>query len=883
MKRKIKKYKTLIFFVIFLQLTFTDNAYAQPKAINGIIDLSLTDFENEGIINLSGEWEFYWNQLIIPGIPRKMNGDTIQYCEVPQLWDKRIIKGEKQNGIGYSTYRLKVITNNHIEALALRLKRIETSYKLWINDSLILSIGEVGENKEKSKPVKRTIEKTFLVPGKEFYITIQVSNFFHKKGGIENEIQLGLPDMIFKRAKKARGFEIFLIGALLITAFFHLGLFILRNKTYSLLYFSLLLFFELLHTSFNGEVFATYIFREFSWNVLIKLDFVSNYMVLAFAGLFFQSIFKKEISKKIIYIICIYSLLMTLIVLFTKAIFFTKLLIFYEIIAGLTLLYLIYGQALAIYRGKKGALFPLIGTIILLVSAVNDILFEMQIINTMYIFSFGMFLFILFQIYLLTQNFSKLYKKADKVNRTTVELERIRNSFLKKSTFDIFEPLRILASGYRANRAILFAYKNNELTIKAKFPKNENFENAKYPHELINHVIKKKKSVVIADAYSNEFYRGKEYLDKFKTKSALCVPFLGGDKITGLIYLENDIQFKAFTNEQRNIIKLLTNQISGMIVNFDFYNELESLNNNLAEIVEERTANVKHQREKIVTQRDEIKKQNEWLNSIYKKLLISSKSIRDSIKYAERIQKAILPKPEYIQRVYPDSFIFYRPKEALSGDFYWAETKIDNGKVKYIFTVADCTGHGVPGALMSIIGNNLLNYAVIECGLNKPSEILNNLQDNIKHKLHQGREKSDSKDGMDMSVISYEPKSLTLEYAGARNNLYLFRNDELVEIKADRMSIGGREHARISESRKFKNYEIQLKKNDVIYIFTDGFVDQIGGEEDRKFMKSRFKMLLSEIHTFSCREQELQLEKIFKLWKGNHTQIDDILVTGIKF
>ena len=197
------------------------------------------------------------------------------------------------------------------------------------------------------------------------------------------------------------------------------------------------------------------------------------------------------------------------------------------------------------------------------------------------------------------------------------------------------------------------------------------------------------------------------------------------------------------------------------------------MNIHLEEIIKQRTANIHQQKEELQTQRDEIERQNEYLSDLFDEISKEYKTITKSIKYAEKIHKAILPKIKHVTDLFTSSFILFKPKEILGGDFYWISKFNNNGVEKFIFSVADCTGHGVPGALMSIIGNNLLTYAVKECKLHKPSEILDNLQQNIMLKLHQDNTKSSSRDGMDLSVISYEPSTSLLEYSGARNNMYI--------------------------------------------------------------------------------------------------------------
>ena len=254
-----------------------------------------------------------------------------------------------------------------------------------------------------------------------------------------------------------------------------------------------------------------------------------------------------------------------------------------------------------------------------------------------------------------------------------------------------------------------------------------------------------------------------------------------------------------------------------------------------------------------------------------------NKHITDSIKYAERIQSAILPKDDLLSQHFKEYFVLFKPKDIVSGDFYWFN-KVDDIMV---VAAADCTGHGVPGAFMSMIGNALLNQIVGEKKIFNPAKILTELKNGIMQSLKQKGEIGEAKDGMDIALCMIDIKSNKLEYAGAYNSLYLIRNNELKEYKATKLPVGIHHQ---EEDAHFINNEIKLESNDVIYIFSDGYHDQFGGEKGKKFMTKRFKELLTSINTESMQKQKQILEQTISEWMGDkHEQIDDILVMGIKF
>jgi serine phosphatase RsbU (regulator of sigma subunit) len=251
-----------------------------------------------------------------------------------------------------------------------------------------------------------------------------------------------------------------------------------------------------------------------------------------------------------------------------------------------------------------------------------------------------------------------------------------------------------------------------------------------------------------------------------------------------------------------------------------------------------------------------------------------NKDISDSINYAKKIQDAILPSITDIKKVFPECFVLSIPKDVVSGDFYWF-TQNDHFK---IFVVADCTGHGVPGAFMSMIGNTLLNSIVIERKIFRPDIILNELRKEIISVLKQG-EDSQNKDGMDISLICLNTQTNKLEIACANNPIWILKNDgSLLEIKPDKQPIG---YASTNQN-DFTYQSIALEKGDVIYQFTDGYADQFGGTKGKKFKYNQLKETLSEIRSIPLKNQDEVLRKKFVDWKGNLEQIDDILVTGIR-
>ncbi len=282
-------------------------------------------------------------------------------------------------------------------------------------------------------------------------------------------------------------------------------------------------------------------------------------------------------------------------------------------------------------------------------------------------------------------------------------------------------------------------------------------------------------------------------------------------------------------------------------------------------------AKVIERTEQVVHQKEEIEAKNGELEVLYK-------HVTDSIKYAKRIQEAILPPESLVKEILPNSFVLYKPKDIVSGDFYWIERK----EGKTMFAAVDCTGHGVPGAFMSIVGYNILRHVVSNNNFTTPSLILDGLNQGVSETLHHGgheHEEGQAKDGMDVSFCTIDFNTLVLQYAGAYNPLYIIRKGQLIQTKADKFPIGlflG------EEKKKFTNHSIQLQRGDTVYIFSDGFADQFGGPYGRKFMAVPFRVLLMDINKEPIEKQRDILNKTLEEWRGQLDQVDDILIIGLR-
>jgi serine phosphatase RsbU (regulator of sigma subunit) len=278
------------------------------------------------------------------------------------------------------------------------------------------------------------------------------------------------------------------------------------------------------------------------------------------------------------------------------------------------------------------------------------------------------------------------------------------------------------------------------------------------------------------------------------------------------------------------------------------------------------------------------REKNEELKTAYSIIEERNKDITDSIRYAKRIQNGFLPGDEDLEEILENYFVLYKPRDIVSGDFYWArqvkttKTESENNKMAIVAAV-DCTGHGVPGAFMSILGNMLINQTIRNPEINSPAEALNYLNNELAKNMKAQNRDEVIRDGMDMSMVAIDRKNKKMFFAAANNPVYIVRKNELIELKGDKQAISGSEDI---PKCNFTNHSFSLEKNHCIYLFTDGYADQFGGPKGKKFKYRQFQEKLVELNHLPMKEQGEKLENIFEEWRGEIEQVDDVLVIGIR-
>ncbi|NJO02332.1 MAG: SpoIIE family protein phosphatase [Bacteroidia bacterium] len=332
--------------------------------------------------------------------------------------------------------------------------------------------------------------------------------------------------------------------------------------------------------------------------------------------------------------------------------------------------------------------------------------------------------------------------------------------------------------------------------------------------------------------------------------------------------MKNNRQENRFLKRQ---LRVLDNRNFRLVRLYQNLHLVEKVNGHKAEILTEAAKILDNKNKQIRNVRDRFIEQSKVLEDI-------NKNITNSIRYAQRIQEAIIPDKAWVTNHFRDAFICYLPKDIVSGDFYWfSEKKTVEGTVK-ILIAADCTGHGVPGAFMTVMGNALINEIINEMHITRPDQILSELDRKIIHTLSSNG-KPEIHDGMDMVVLSINDDNKTIEYAAAHNPLYYVRRQQLYELKGSKFAVGSSQYR---TRKEFGLHTIQVEMGDVFYVFTDGFQDQFGKKEKRKYMTRRFRKFLLSINRLPLQRQGELVDSEFQNWKEDISQTDDVLVIGFR-
>ncbi len=680
-------------------------------AKKGVLNLSDWDTDKDPTIDLDGEWAFHWKELLIDN----QKNQPQDFVNVPSFWNQYPYNPEKTS-YGYATYQLKVILPREHPPLAFKLLSFGTAYEMFVNGKKIAQNGKVGTLKTDTSPYTLPLVAHFENNSDTLNISIQVANFHHRHGGFWHSIQLGKAQRIQISRDRLIAIDLLLAGCLLIMAFYHLGIYAFRKQDRSVLYFSVVSLFFVVHTLITDERYLLYLFPQISWEIAIRAEYLTVYLGFSFYIMFFCSVYPKEFSRKVMLTVRWIGISFALFVLFTPVSIFSYSLDVMQFLMLSVGVYVFYTLILAVSNRREAATVFLLGFLIFASTLINDLLYTAHIINT------GRWVSLGFLIFTFTQ------------------------------------------------------------------------------------------AMVLSIRYARSF------------------------------------------------------------------TAVEDLTADLEDRVEKRTQEISQKNIELENQKDEIIRKTAIIEK-------KNKNITASINYASRIQKAIIGNEDAVSSNFKESFILIKPKDIVSGDFYWYTEVKRLGTVKgsddrqsiyfKIIAAADCTGHGIPGAFMTVMGNALLDEIINENKVTNPSRILSVLDRKLLMKLRQ----HNVNDGMDIAMLIFDDENQVVTFAGANNPLYYVRDGELHQVKGAKFPIGSTQY---KTKKKFESHAIPYLPGDIFYIFTDGFQDQFGGEEGRKYYKKNFREFLLQISSLPMKEQKNQLEEELKKWQGDQSQTDDILVIGIK-
>jgi len=873
---KIKLYS--IFLTSFLFFFAHTNAKDAPLVSKGKINLSDYDFGSNEIIDLDGEWEFYYQKLYSPEAFIEQSFAP-EYFVLPQIWNDNYLKGKKLSPYSYATYRLQLVLQKG-KRYGLKFPYQATAFKGYINGELVFQSGNVSVQKDSIVPSYINQFYFFQAKSAENEIILQVANNSHRKGGTWSSILLGSKTQMENARHYSIFVEIFIAGALFIMAFFHFIQYFNRNNEPALLSFSIFYFIVFARLITTGERVLLMGFPYLEFELYNKIEYLSFFLAVPAFLFFIEKLFIGLISKRMQIIVLVIPAIFSIITLFSTVSFYSYLIIPFQIIALLGILYSIYLIYKAIKQKKKGARLIFIGTFIIIIGTVNDIFYTNQTFNTIEMTHYCVLVFSIFQAVAVSLNVMEIENKNNKLEaefNTTKYLSEVGKQITSSlDTQSIFKTVHqyliemmqidILKVGLVENnkkRVFLFDTKTQGL-----FPletKNEVFE-----EELEAWCAKHKKPILLNSIGSNfdAFQFTQSKIGNSKAQSIIFLPLIKLDAVVGYINIQSSVE-NSYTQNHLNIIESI------IAYAFIAYANAKSFEQ------------IQEQKTEIEVQRDLSMKQE--------------KEITSSINYASRIQHAMLPAETLFEENFDEHFIFFRPRDIVSGDFYWVRKVEDT----IIIVAADCTGHGVPGAFVSMLGISILNKINIKANKTKAGDILDILREEIKFALKQTGKDHELRDGMDLSLCLINMKTKELQFAGANNHLYIITKNKLstatlneltqnpaigvfsetadsnlnylIEIKADRQPIGI-----YRKEYSFTTHTFNIHQGDKIYMFSDGFVDQFGGDKGHKFRSKYFKELLLQIQNENLPKQHDIIENTFDEWKRDRKQIDDVLVMGIK-
>lgn len=877
--------------ILILLFTFSLSAFSQ-RVKDGVLDLSDADFQKTYLV--AGNWEFYWNELFTPEELKNIVPKNENYIKVNGDWNGYNLNGKSVGYNGFATYKLLILAP--AGSYTMQFHQVLSAYKVWINNDLISTVGTVGTDKASSKPKLEINEINFTTPKDTIEVVIQVSNFHHSAGGLQEKIFFGRTNKIQHRTTKKLLVSFFIIGAELIFGLYFFFLFFFRQKNLSYIFLSLAILVFILFELVNGEMILIRYFPQISWNWAKRIDFFSNYVRLLFFALFVwysfreYEIFNKHVLRAVIFASSIY----VLIVLFTPASVFSKTLISFMAWGSPAFLYILFITFKGLLKKVPYILYSFIGMLALNISAFNDMFYNLNLINTGYYSSYGLLLLFIGNSIMISLKYTDTSKRVKNLSEKYKNYAILQSKLVLIQSYDLKTALEILDEFLNPIKI--------ELLIENKV--------------LICECIKANDKIKCGNLEKNFSYTlDIESIDNLKDKTQtvirkneIIIPFVEENNLKSILYLtfENSRKIK----NEIAVLEMLMPQISTIIDNYSYYWNLEILNKNLEDIVEARTKlaykqkqeleyknveldekieelNISSQivedlNDELKNQREEIDSKNQQLDVLRKqaekqKIELEEKqhNIHSSINYAKRIQSAFFSSIHSFP--FNDVFVLNKPKEIVSGDFYFSFVIND----VWLLGLIDTTGRNVSATFLSFFIESIIAELI-----DKKVDLINNpatVIEELRYKYHQNIgmvTQSEIDDSFDISLCSINIKTGRLKFSAANQSFVVVRKNEPILLKGDNYSIGG---YYTNFNDKFSTKEFDLKVDDKLYLYSDGYYKQMGQERRSKFGLNKFVSLLTSTSHLSLEKQKEQLLEKHLTWKGSVKQVDDILIIGLKF
>ncbi len=884
-----QKYINIIIITLVLFATAGCKVEKETKEIQKAI-FEIQNIENDKVYSLAGDWEFYHNNFIAPEAFHNYSSDTVQYQHVHSDWEDYIVNNKQIDAHGYGTFHLKVILPKDNDVYALKINRIYTSYKLWINDTLLVEKGVTGKNAENTVVAITPEVVPFRASQDTNNIVIQVSNFEYKKGGIAKPAYIGKIEAISHQGEENLVLMFIFLGTYLLSAIYLLLTSLVYAKSrLANLFFSLMIILNTLFQMANGELYITYFFPNLSWDTLMLLDYFGNYgqTIFTFLALYFifkhEKIYSKIIITPLISLLIILDLSILVIPTvyygYTQAIFFVILwlLSFYSVF--------IIGK-LAFKKNRKARLL-FIGYGIFLITSLHDTLLHFNLINSITLLNFGSLAFTLFYTIILSLNSFTVRENYGKTLRNSEKLDGIQKHFFKVRSFDLLRFLEILAEELKIKEISVF------VKIDGKYKCEATYIDGKEDISYLSKPIEYK----LEPTFFEQFENSSKNL--IATDEYLVCKINEPNGHKKYIYFENIENIDLATS----VIGVLEYEISLAIENYITYYTEKNLNTNFDQILDSRIEQIKSQKEELLTQENNLaikyeeiivaKKKVEELNNISlekvrklqsniesieqinKKVLeqkdIISKNIKvvnENLKYSNRIHNILVG---IITRSIDISYCKYTTsKQIISGDFLYIK-EIDE---KLLILLVDIGYHDTIALFFTSYIFSLLSditRAKEDDLINNPDNFVKFLKNNYVKAL--GFQENLKNFSHFMAIMD---NAGLMKYCSQDIIAHVVSDENLIDLSAIQTS---------NDNKFTQQYVVKkfnFKENDRLYLQTDGLLRQLNPEM-KEFGSERIEKLVLELAKHDIKENQTIVEKTLNEWKKEAAQVDDYLIFGYDF